>query len=238
MDKRKTLLLLLAFGGSLSSCFALPMGPGTTDVTNRYPDFASMKKAFDRGVSKNKKNEKCIATVFDVSKIEGYRWSGSRFYISGLCADRKKQTDFDDICENIIPYHGEIYLWNEEFDVYVSFEMNEDIETYSSISFQEFQHMYDKGFNVFSSVSSAITSDWEANEKDGQYPPELSKFRYEKSEVEETILSDRFRLLSCEKEEISFATILFSKRTSIENVDAYSKAVQHFLQECVSLTEL
>lgn len=233
MNKNKTVLILLAFGGSLSSCFALPMGPGTTMVTNRYPDFASMKEAFDTGVSKNKKNEKCIATLFDVSKIEGYRWSGSRLYISGLCADRKKQTDFDDICKNIIPCFGEIYLWNEEFDVYVSFEMDEDIETYSSISFQEFKHIYDKGFDAFSSVRAAITSNWEANEKNGQYPPELSKFRYEKSE-EETILYDRFRVLSCEKGEISFATILFSKRTSIENVDNYSKAVQRFLQESVN----
>lgn len=224
--------LTLIFPFFLISC-GVP-GPGTTNVVNRYKDFDSAKAAFDKGV-KREHEGKSLATIFDFKENSDFSDFSTTYYVRGLCTDKTKQVSYDDICENIIASSCLVFLSDEKTDICIEF-INRCLTSYSSVHLDDVP--YEKNLNGLSdeehdkyveyiTISSILTENRKYEDGD-TWPEDYSKFSVEKNEVD-SVLKDRYKLLMCDGCKLPFGDILFSKRTSMENVLKYSTAITNFI---------
>lgn len=221
IDCKKVIIFTMSF--LLLSC---SKNYPVCNVANRYKDFVSMKAAFDKGTKQYRK-EDCIATVFDLKEITVFKDFEDSYYISGLCGDKNKQPNFDDICLNIIPARATIFLIGEGLDVFVTFKSSDTIVSYSSINFSLFEDEDDElASREFDESTYMLKCDSEDIKR--YYFPEYRSFLYEKEETNAS-LRDRFRIMSSGKNQAIFGSIVFSKRASLENVEKYSTLIKDFI---------
>ncbi len=219
-NMKKSLLLFSCL--LLSSC---NQSPYTSNVVNRYKDFASAKKAFDQGVEHEFKGES-VATIFDFKENKTFADFTFVYYVRGLCPDYDKQVSYDDICENIISDSALIFLSNENSDICIEL-INRCVASYSYIKLDGIPEEKDDAYRDYIKTVSIVTERREY--EDGDYWPEdYSKFSIEKNEIN-TILKYRFEPLRCGSEGTAFGNILFSKRTSVQDVEKYSVAIRDFI---------
>lgn len=201
---------------------------GTTSVINRYKDFMSMKEAFDKGVQRYKNNNICVATVFNPMDVDCFSDFNDAYYISGLCSDKKKQVPFDDICPNIYPCKAYIFLTSKDADLFVEFKFQDELISYLPTKlFDSFEkdaaeyEEYIRYYNMFSDEEVKFGEEW-------YDPEEFSNFTYY-GEDSETYFKDRFKTIICGTKVTIFGNIVFSKRTSLENVEKYSTAIKDLI---------
>ncbi len=226
MNSRKIIKLLLLIPPFLFSCNKL--NGRTTSVINRYKDFTSMKEAFDKGIQKYKRNSSCVATVFNPMDMDCFSDFNDTYYISGLCSDEKKQVPFDDICPNIYPCKAYIFLTSKDTDLFVEFKFKDELISYLPTKlFDSFEkdtaeyEEYISYYHMLSDEEARFGEDWHD-------PEEFSNFTYY-GEDSEPYLKDRFKTIICGTKATIFGNIVFSKRTSLENVEKYSATIKNLI---------
>lgn len=108
MHKKIDLIFMALESIGLVSCVA---SPGTTNCTNRYPDFSSYKAAFDKGVNKYSKSSGQKATAFDVASIKEFEGFSSRITFLNFARTKRSslismtfvQTSYQIVA---IPFYG------------------------------------------------------------------------------------------------------------------------------------
>lgn len=221
MKHRATLISLFCLPIILCSCEG-KANIITTQAINRYYDFGQFKEAFDLGVKK--KDSKKIATTFNFREDPSFNDFTFVYYIFGFCSDEKKQTSFDDICENIEPSTAYSFLSNETTDICVRFSAEANFSSYSSLKIAGYSDGIE---NYYSDIQYLVTMDFSFDESQTRYPPAYSKFVYDKEETN-ALLKTRYKVLFS-YDGVYFGDILFSKRTSLENVNNYSNAIKNFI---------
>lgn len=190
---------------------------------NRYENYDDCNVDFNKCVEYNFKEKiiKYSPKLFNLQKDKKFNDFGFSYYIRGVCECNK---DHDNHYINCSDIHGGVvwlFLTNPTTDILITVPSETEITNYTNIEYAKSFLEDSSSYDGYRYLKECVFKN-KLNALDYQ---ELYKFQYTKEE--EMQLYERFFVLTSNN--IPFESIIFSKGTSMENVNKYKEAIKNFI---------
>lgn len=147
----------------------------------------------------------------------------SRTYsLTGICCcENRREGAFDqEKCPNLHHAEGAIFLASASGEAFIHYFITPGLTSSSEVEFASSLEDEIALKEIKEGARSAVFKE-EGERSPSNYPKDISRFRYSKSD--EDAFSSRFYVLVESKSKLPYASLLFSKKTSVDFARDYSQ---------------
>lgn len=197
---------------------------GCVDRYNVYSDFSSLESDFRSSLNQEngKNDEPCMTKIFDPIAFSYPAEENRTYSLTGICCCKiRREGTFDkEKCPNLHYAEGAIFLGSEFGNVFINYFITPGLSSSSEV---EFASSLDDEITLkkIKGNARAVVFKEEGERFPSNYPKDISRFRY--SNGDEDAFSSRFYVLTESASKLPYASLLFSKKTSVDFAREYSQ---------------